>query len=104
MRFVATKRFKGYQVQFLLDESSDDLIVRAQKDDATWELLPRRILKRIIPSSFHSVYIYRYNIRALAVSLLPAENASGTPDVYWLLYRASGLTSDAAWHSGSPKE
>lgn len=88
MRFTASKTFKGYQLHFWLDEASDDLIVRAQKDGTTWELLPQRILEGIIPSNFQCDYVYWYDIRTSAVSFLPTKDAWDKQNVHWLLFNS----------------
>lgn len=85
MRFVASKRFKGCQIQFLLDEVSNDLIVRARKNDTTWELIPRRILNGIVPSTFSNDCVYWYNVRTSVVSFQRSEDAWDTDTTHWRL-------------------
>jgi hypothetical protein len=92
MRFVASTRFRGCLVQFLLDDA-DDLIVRAQKNDSTWELIPQRLFKGTVPTTFANEYVYWYNVHTSVVSLRPSEDAWNSDSVHWRLVK-----SGPKWH------
>ncbi|KFA75787.1 hypothetical protein S40288_09660, partial [Stachybotrys chartarum IBT 40288] len=69
MRFAASKTFRGFQLQFLLNESSNDLVVRARKNDQIWELLPNRLLEDHLPWRFYRDHVFWYNPSTSEITL-----------------------------------
>ncbi|KFA52542.1 hypothetical protein S40293_07627 [Stachybotrys chartarum IBT 40293] len=91
MQFAASKTFRDFQLQFLLNESSNDLVVRAKKNGQTWELLPKRLLKDYLPFRFYRDYVFWYNSNTSFITLRRKETPWEEDSRLWTM---SQTTSD----------
>ncbi|KAI9148869.1 hypothetical protein HJFPF1_10912 [Paramyrothecium foliicola] len=85
MKFSATKTFQGFSLQFSLDGLSSDLLVQARQGSYSWELIPERLFREILPSTFSSNYVYWYDLDTSHIHLRSKQCPWSTSDCSWTM-------------------
>ncbi|CAG9949486.1 unnamed protein product [Clonostachys rosea f. rosea IK726] len=62
MDFSSRRIIEGHQVHLAYDSQQKDLLVRACKENTTWELVPSRVFEKNIPSHFINHFTHWYDV------------------------------------------
>ncbi|KAI0107369.1 hypothetical protein F4776DRAFT_675198 [Hypoxylon sp. NC0597] len=101
MRFSCKKQFKGHHLDLGLDESDEDLFIRATNAGKTFELVPRRILENSFPAMFVDNFIHWYNNVDGYLEFCPQEEPWNHSEQNWRLIRLEDTDSNWQLVKGS---
>lgn len=87
-RFVAKSTLEGQTIHFGALHSSN-LPIRTRKDSATYELLPQKIFRSILPIRFSRNFVHWYNVKDDCVEFRPKNEPWKLLTSGWRLIRVS---------------
>ncbi|KAI1385560.1 uncharacterized protein F4822DRAFT_432413 [Hypoxylon trugodes] len=61
MRFSCQKPFSGHELDFGMDHPRRDMLLRAVNEGLVYELVPRYVLQRLLPTIFVEDFVHWYN-------------------------------------------
>lgn len=88
MSFTASKLFHGFELHFKMAEETNDLVVRAVKHGRTYELIPRRMFRNVLPSQLVKDFFHWYEPADSKISLWPHEGHWDEDGPRWTMVRS----------------
>ncbi|KAF8601977.1 hypothetical protein BDV93DRAFT_545566 [Ceratobasidium sp. AG-I] len=85
MKFTTRAHVRKYQIHFALDTVTKALLVQAQKDGRTYELVPHTVLAADFPSFFTSDYHHWANLESEVIEFRPLAHPWETSPRNWQL-------------------
>ncbi|KAF8602020.1 hypothetical protein BDV93DRAFT_584535 [Ceratobasidium sp. AG-I] len=93
MVFATRAQIKDHQILFALNPASKLLLVQAQKDGRTYELIPHTMLAKDFPLFFSSEYHHWADLESQVIEFRPLANPWENNPGNWRLRFSSGVDS-----------
>lgn len=95
MEFSCRNLFSGYEIHLGLEDAigdsfTQDIRLRASRDDIVYDLIPARLFEEKLPSSFFEDFFHWYNHNDNTIEMRPSSQPWEINSMNWLLFEHQG--------------
>ena len=93
MRFSSKKTFADFALHFGISDESD-LLIRAERNDLSLELIPRRLLRQHFPTAFVEDHVHWYDSKDDKILFVQQKHPWDLSLAHWTLKRSASESSN----------